>query len=241
MRAARLLLTRAPEDQAALREWALARGFVVLERPALTTTWRAPSAQELAALDSPPDAWAFTSRRAVEAYELALARGELPPACGLVTAVGKGTAARLAAAGLTPLVAEPETGAVLARLLAERLKAGAHVAWPCGEVTREEFPLGLRAAGLVPVPLTLYASVLAAMAPLPEPVDVVFVASPRAARHVLESYPALREAVWVALGTTTAAALREAGILRIVISVATDVAAQQAAVERALDDVEEMP
>lgn len=217
-----MALTRSHEDNAEVGALLECHGLSWISLPCIATRpLRPPDAllEELCA-SGPLDAVAFPSRRAVaallEAPAVLRALGLRPQAL-LVAAVGPGTREALVERGW-PVTLEPEekTGAALAEALAQVLHAGARVLLPGGDRARPELPQGLRARGLVPLPLTVYAHVTDAPPPvIPIPPAVVLSASPSAAKAFLAGNPSLREVPFVAIGATTEAALRRLGATRV--------------------------
>ena len=129
-----------------------------------------------------------------------------------VAAVGSGTASALHSAGIRPDLIGSGGGQDLARaMLAAGCEAGDAVVHITGEPTRPELRTTLAAAGVEVVTVPVYRMV-------PDPIgersatghfDAVVVSSPRLAVRALELFDA-RPPV-VAIGRTTAAALRDLG------------------------------
>lgn len=170
---------------------------------------------------------AFASAAAVERVLGRLSELGIPSAAlagrGLA-AVGPATAARLAA-GLRPpdLVAAEASGEGLARALAERVR-GRRVLLPRPAEGRPELLDGLAGAGAEVLAVEAYRTLpvpaerlrpLAGWVERGE-VDAVAFASPSAVRAVAEALgreaPLLGRALLAAIGPTTAAALRQAGL-----------------------------
>lgn len=154
-------------------------------------------------------AWvAVTSPHAVPCFDRVPRGLGLPP----VAAVGAGTASALQAAGISPaIVGDAGGGALAERMLAAGLRAGDVVLHPCGEDARRELADTLGAAGATVVPVAVYRMVpdeIGARAAAGEFAAVV-VGSPRLAQRAAELFPS-RPPV-VAIGRTTAAALRDLG------------------------------
>lgn len=184
------------------------------------TTDRAVEAHDLgeALAAVAPDGWvAFTSANAVAHVARALgAHAREALRARRIAAVGPATARALAEVDVpVDVLAEEETGAGLARALLERLGAARPpVLLPTARGGRPELGDALRAAGCPVRRVELYESI-----PLPPPpaaeldVDAVVVASPSGARAGLEGCAGagLRARV-VAIGPTTAAALRDLGL-----------------------------
>jgi uroporphyrinogen-III synthase len=231
-------LTRTAEDNAALAPPLAAAGLTVIDYPCLALAPVLPPLVDLVATAGlgPFGAIAFTSPRAVAAFlDQAAVREHVglwsDPA--LLAAVGPGTAQALADRGhAAGLVADPPTGAGLAAGLGARLPPGTAVLLPAGDRLRSETLDALTAAGLVPVPLTVYAHQSVAPAPLPlPPPDVVVCASPSAARTFVRANPDLAEVRFVAIGPTTASALAELGARQVTVARQPNAAALIAAVQ----------
>ena len=237
MPAPRVVLTRTAEDNAALAAPLAAAGITVIDYPCLALAPVLPSLVDLVATAGlgPFGALAFTSPRAVAGFL------DQPAVCqhvglwsdaALLAAVGPGTAQALVERGKTVgLVADPPTGAGLARALGERLAPGTAVLVPAGDRLRPETLDALTEAGLVAVPLTVYAHQAVSPAPLPPPApDVVVCASPSAARTFVRANPDLAGLRFVAIGPTTASALTDLGARQVTVARQPDAEALIAAV-----------
>ena len=151
---------------------------------------------------------AVTSANAVAA--LTGLRGQL--AGTRIAAVGGGTATALHAAGLAAEVVGDSGGAALARrMLAAGLVAGDTVVHACAEDTRPELADVLAAAGVHVRAIAVYRMVRDAVGERAAAgtFHAVVVASPRLAARALELFA--RRPPAVAVGRTTAAALRDLG------------------------------
>lgn len=209
-----VVLTRELEDNLLLARALAGRGVPVRELPCVQTRYVVP--------DSWPSsvaAIAFGSRRAVRGFVHAglgprLLGGASRP---LIAAVGEATRAELEACELAvDLVADPPTGLALAHALAARLEPGARVLVPRGSLAGGGLEPGLNELGRPCLPLVVYANEAPVLPSLePFPVAAVFVAAPSAARRLLQCAPWLRTHSFLAIGPTTAAALRELGVDRI--------------------------
>jgi uroporphyrinogen-III synthase len=157
-------------------------------------------------------AWiAVTSPHAVPALERW--RKDIPLAGLHLAAVGAGTATALQAAGFRPEVVGDAGGAALARrMLDAGLRRGDPVVHPCGEESRHELADVLATAGVRVLAVAVYRMV-------PDPVGeraaqgafaAVVVGSPRLAHRASELFRAPRPPA-IAIGRTTAAALRDLG------------------------------
>lgn len=230
--AGRTVIVTRPRAQSALLAAALrARGartvFAPLIRVVAPRSWRALDAalHGLARFD----AAVFASSNAVDAF---FARAKTifmkrPLAPRVVAAVGPATAAALAARGWrAAVVPEESRAAVLGRAL--RLPRGSRVLLPRAERGREELPRLLRRAG---ARVTLAAAYRTAPDPagrralaraLAAGADAACFASGSAAAAATGARRALRACAVVAIGPTTAAALRRAGIHAAAASSAPD-------------------
>ncbi len=209
-----VVLTREPGDNLPLARALGERGVPVRELPSLQTRFL-PATLPL----EPVAAVAFASRRAVRGYlQAGLHRavpqgGERP----LVAAVGAATREALLAEGIeVDLVAEPSTGEALAEALHRILEPGAAVLVPRGSLAGGGLEPGLESRGRPCLPLPVYANEAPATEAIP-PFDaaVVFVAAPSAAKRVLARAPWLRSRPFLAIGPTTADALRRLGVQRV--------------------------
>lgn len=145
----RVLVTR-PEPGASATARALrAAGFEPVVQP-LTEIRRLPAE----AIDTPAiDAVAVTSANALRhaAPSLLAELANLP-----LYAVGEATAEAASNAGFSDVTAGPGDAAGLVRLICDRLKADATVAYLCGRLRRPDFEQGLRQHGIRPVPVETY-------------------------------------------------------------------------------------
>lgn len=167
----------------------------------------------LAAAIAGADAVACTSRAALDAADELGLRGALAAASLMV--VGKATADHARRYGLEPtLVAGRPTAAGLAESLVHRWRdAGPRtVVWLCGDRALPDLADGLRAVGHRVVQHEIYGSEDVALPDTPPAVDVTVFHAPSAAERIFTAYPALLQCPAVALGETTAAALRRHGV-----------------------------
>lgn len=223
----RVAVTRGKGGEDALGARLRQLGAELLEAPAIAIA--AP--RSLAELDEAlrgleQVAWlAFASANAVErtvarAAELGIARAALGRP--RLAAVGRATAARLASLVRAPdLVPSEARGDALAAALAGHVR-GTRVLVPRAEEGRPELAEGLRRAGAEVIAPVAYRTVAAppeALAPLARAladgvVDAVVFASPSAVRSVVAAVGAelLRRTLLAAIGPTTAAELRAAGL-----------------------------
>lgn len=151
-----------------------------------------------------------------------------------VGAVGPGTSAALAARGIeASIVPSREDGASLAAEVASAFGtrlAGARFLQPRAEEGREELSVGLAARGATVDVVPAYRTTPAtaeALWPLVEELraglcDVVLFASPSAVNAVLDVATDLGAAMAVAIGETTAGALRERRIGSVFVAATAD-------------------
>lgn len=241
----RVAITRTEGDSRGLTDALRARGARVLVCPAIR---RAPPSDP-AALERAIEGLAagryegvlFTSPWSVRVVRARL--GEEPLSARVFGAVGPATRAAIGGWGRGPIVLGPRhDGVSLAEALAEALGdelAALRFLQPRAEEGREELSRLLAARGarvdVVPAYRTLGRDA-AALAPLREALergtlDAVIFASPSAVRAVRaacgEAF--LGSALGLAIGQTTAAALRAAGAKRVAVAAeATDAALVEA-------------
>jgi uroporphyrinogen-III synthase len=210
-----IVLTRAHEDNQALRARLELAGVDVLELPTAQFSDVALAPAHVALL---PDcaALTFASPHAVAAFARQLSAAQVQAIHGVVAAVGPGTAAALARIGLhAALVADaPSTGEALAALVIARLPPQQTVVVVQARQSQPELVEKLRAAGH-----TVHVAIVYENAePAPPTADLlaqaasaraIFFAAPSAADRLLAWAPGLRDRPLVAIGTTTAAALRD--------------------------------
>lgn len=235
-----IVLTRREADNAPLAAKLEAESLRCLSYPCTATCNVEPDDETILALcgGATIAAIAFPSRSAVSGlYDQPTLLAQLPlqgdPVLG---AVGPATAKVLTVRHRAPdLVAVPATGTALAQALARRLGSGARVLVPGGDKPRPELPDGLHAAGLIPLPLQVYAHEDPAPEPLPPPgPSAVVCASPSAARAFLHANPSLKTASFVAIGPTTEKALHELGATKITRATSTSHDALTEAVKLAI-------
>lgn len=210
----KVVLTRAPEDNAGLARALRARGLQVVEIPCVATELvRPPSLPP-----GPFHAVAFTSRRAVrgvfeqDLWEPLVAAAKQP----LVAAVGAATAEALRSRGVAvEITAGAGGGEELGRLLIERLASPARILLPGGDLRAGGLERVLAAAGHRLQPLLVYRHVEPPLPHLQPFAAVVQVASPSAARRLLSANPWLAGERFLAIGKTTAGALGELGVSQV--------------------------
>jgi uroporphyrinogen-III synthase len=216
-----VLVTRAEEDLDDLREALGAIGFGVVPYPVLRPVPAIDESGWAAVRTARPRlrAVAFTSPRAPAALRTAAAARDLTGdlADWPAFAVGGATASAAAAAGFAVAAVGSGGGAELARVVAARLEGGASVLHACGRDHRRDLADSLTAAGIELLEVIVYAMELTPQADLPAlpaaPPAAVLLTSPRAA----EAFAAaagreLAGARLLAMGATTAAGARAAGL-----------------------------
>lgn len=201
----RIVLTRQEESN---RPWAArlrAAGHAVLELP-LVRFRALEVAPEL-----PPSDWLlFTSPQGVRAF----AAAGFAPGEARIAALGAGTAAALAEVGLKDdLGLDTRDGAELAAAFVKKTPAPARVLLPGPSRRLAEPRATLEAAGFAVTELALYETEVVPADDLPDaPLsggDVVFFCSPSAVRAFTGAWQERPDCV--AIGETSAVALREAG------------------------------
>ena len=210
-----MVLTRAAEDNEAMRDALISLGVAVREIPCLEIRSR-PGAR---VPEGPYQAVAFTSRWGVRlAARQGLMACLLPPGGKtLAAAVGGKTAQELASCGIRPdLVAEPPDGAQLARLLQEALPGGGRIVMVRGNLRASLLDEPLARAGYQVLPLVIYDNVAPDIPALsPFAVAAVFVASPSAAQRLLAHNAWLTASRFFCIGRTTARRLKELSVLDV--------------------------
>ncbi len=209
-----VVLTRAPEDNAAVASALRARGVEVREIPCVSFQYLDPGP-----LPHPVGAVAFTSRRGVRGLARLEHGLEWLERASAVAAVGPGTARELEAMGIeVGIVADPPEGRVLAGEISERLPWDLPLSCVAGDLTSAR---GLEATltemGRAFTKVTVYRNLAPHVPALPRfPVAGVLVASPSAARRLLGAMPWMAEARFVSLGPTTSDALSQFGVGSVV-------------------------
>jgi uroporphyrinogen-III synthase len=227
-RTPKILVTR--EDPAPVSRAVRLAGGEPVELPLLATRWLA---FELPAALEDYDWVAFTSARALAALAAkAEAERWLWPPRVPAAAVGDRTAHELQARGWIPECVSRQANA---RGLVERLRArgigGARILFPCSALAEPTFPDGARAAGAVVDAVHVYTTETVwardpvqmgalgrQVAQVLEGGCVATCASPSAARALAEiaaaagAAAALQRTPIVAIGETTASAVRELGL-----------------------------
>jgi uroporphyrinogen-III synthase len=207
-----VVLTREPEDNLELALALRQRKIIVVEMPCLATNYL--SQARLPA--GPFDAITFSSRRGVRGFTR-LDPAQQKIATGktiLLGAVGQATADELTAAGLrVDLVADPPEGKILAEMLIERLKPNARIMAVRGNLRAGKMDTLLRQAGHQLEAGIVYENLEPEIESWPPfQVAAIFVASPSAAKRLLEKNPWMKEKSFLAIGPTTVTALQELGV-----------------------------
>jgi len=153
-----------------------------------------------------------------------------------VAAVGQGTASALQSAGFDDIALVGDGGgeALAERIVAAGLAAGGRVVHPCAEDARQEMRRVVERAGGVYVPVPVYRAVADAVGERAATGEfaAVVVGSPNLARRAVELFPARPPAV--AVGRTTASALRDVGWPPAAVAATPTPADVAAALKRAL-------
>jgi len=207
-----VVLTREPEDNLELALALRQRNIVVREIPCLATNYLSQTHLP----KGPFDAITFSSRRGVRGFtkldpvEQIVAGDE----SSLVGAVGQATAGELTAAGFkVDLVADPPEGKVLAEMLISRLKQNARIMTVRGNLRAGKMDTLLQHAGHQLEPGIVYENLAPEIASWqPFEVAAIFIASPSAVKRLLEKNPWMKEKSFLAIGSTTIAALQELGV-----------------------------
>lgn len=202
----------APDDD--ISHAAQAAGALVVPLPLMTIV--PAGADAIAAARSmlaEADVVVFTSRHAVDAVGRAPLRTNV-----VIAAVGEATARALREIGLHVDVIGNGGGAALAERLSHRVSRR-RVVWPRGEGANDALASGLRAAGAAAVdavdvyrsvPVDIAATVTAAFARR-RPLALVMT-SPKRVQALVEQVKIPGDIMVVAIGDTTAAACRAAGL-----------------------------
>ncbi len=214
----RLVLTRSPEDNAALRALLTGLGLEIVERPALELQYVTPDGDLLERLrEGTYDAATFLSRHAVRG----LLSGRTLPAPSRLVAIGLATKAELEAHGwrgaLMPSEARAEVAAREPDELVPNVRRVLHVR---GEIGTTVLQQSLRERGVQVDELVVYRTAPVAHPPLPTSngPTLVIVASPEAARHAT-----IPSAEYLAIGRSTAQACE---VLELTTHVAAEATAE---------------
>ena len=206
-----VVLTRESEDNLELAKALLERGVLVREIPCISTRFIMPKMPQ-----AQIDVVTCSSRRGVRSVVKQDLVAFLLPEKNrpLVAAVGPATKEELESAGIrVDLVADPPKGTVLARLIMKEVEPPASIAVVRGDLRAGGMDEALEKAGFWIEPLIVYENVGPDIPRLePSPVAAVFVASPSAAKRLVDKNPWIKGAHYCAIGPTTAAALEELGV-----------------------------
>lgn len=231
----RVLVTRPREDAEDLQSGLERLGADVSYLPTISIRLATDAPETTAALSGLDDFdWvAFTSRNAVRAvFDWLSARDRTMPATVKVAAVGAATAQELGKWKITPDCIPPDSSAhaLAAALIATGLSECA-ILLPLGNLAGDELRQSLENAGARVTAVQVYETVPAQTvdrgvqdALARGEIDVVALASPSAFRNLLDlSGGVLREALHrtllVAIGPTTAKAIRSAGYRSAAVAV----------------------
>jgi uroporphyrinogen-III synthase len=227
-----VVLTRESQDNLELAKALLERGVLVREIPCISTRYITPKRLPEAQVD----VVTFSSRRGVRGVlEGNLVERLIPEENRpLVAAVGMATARELESAGIrVDLVADPPKGVELARIIMKEIEPPASIAVVRGDLRAGGMDAALEEAGFWIEPVIVYENPGPDIPRLePSPVAAVFVASPSAARRLVDKNPWIKGAHFCAIGSTTAAALEDLGVGSIQ-EVGTEMDAQVEALCRA--------
>ena len=210
-----VVLTRAHEDNQALRARLEQAGIHVLEVPTAQFA-DVPIAAAHRALLTQGAAVTFASAHAVAAFARQLTAADVQAIQGVVAAVGPSTQAALSRIGLPASIvaSAPSTGRALGELLCAHLSAPSAVVVVQARQSQPDLAELLRAAGHDVHLAVVYENVEPA-APSRALIDAaahanaIYLAAPSAADRLLSWAPQLRDRPLVAIGATTATALRE--------------------------------
>jgi len=170
------------------------------------------TADALAMVAAAP-ALAFTSARAVRRLLARLQQAGMRLAATDLFAVGSATAAAARAFGIRTHTADGSGGRALAELAGGVLPAGSSIGFPCAAGRQRHFENLAAQRRLRVLPLPLYRTVAIAGAPRPATApDVVLLPSPSAVAAYVANDWRPAHARLCAIGPTTAAAMRRAGL-----------------------------
>ena len=218
---ATLILTRTPEDNRLLTESLSSRGLDIIHYPCVDFRMLPFAGGDVAGHPLASFAAAvFTSRRGVAG--VADVARQFRKAGMLIGAVGRGTASAVEEVfGRSPDVVSREgTGADLGRRLAETIPACSRVLHVRGAMTTGHLRGACEVAGLALTPLVVYENVSPDLERLAVQGRCAAVfASPSAVTRFLSVNPDLAgEMFALAVGPTTAQALKEHGVGRVAVA-----------------------
>ncbi len=232
---ATVVLTRRRADNRRLAERLTRKGLRVLEAPALEIVSADPPELETVALGARSlkdfQAALFSSRHGVTGFFRWLKKSGRFGKPEIVAAVGPATARALAEYGWPPyVVADPATGAELAKRMQPRLPPTSRLLAVRGNTSRDAASKSLAESGHRIFPLTVYRN-LETVIPRIAAFQLAVFASPSAVKRFLASNPPVPETAYVAIGSTTARALREHGLSPVQARTTSDEALEAAVFE----------
>lgn len=216
----RVLITRSEQRSAELLDALRREGVTAICEP-VTETVRTADAASLPDLTR-VDWIAFTSVNAVTAFaEILSESGRVLPADIRLAAVGPATA-HVVRQNLRALdvISGSAGGAALAKNVLHFVKAEFDLTllWPCAQNSLPEFADALSVAGMNVIEWPIYATesippwALQARLERPSTFDAVVFAAPSAVKSLRDAWPQPWSFAAVAIGQTTADALRQAGV-----------------------------
>ena len=240
---ATVVLTRSSADNAPLAAILRANGISVLEiaTAALRDVPVQPDLEAVRVWLGHARAVAFTSRHGVGSFVRQLGTAILHRPGLAVAAVGEATAQALRDHGVfvAVQVPEPATGRQLAKAIAATLPATSTVVVVQARHSQRDLPTDLLAQGYDVRQAVVYEN---AVPPEPDPAvhayasphAVVYVAAPSAVARLLQWSSAWRNARWVAIGPTTAAALAGNGLTAAAVCARPDLTTVAATLQQLL-------
>jgi uroporphyrinogen-III synthase len=212
-----VVLTREAEDNHEIKAALEAQEVVVVEIPCIATKYQL--ATKLPGIDF--DAVAFTSRRGVRGMLqqdlVSSILGDNPDRPPIIGVVGEATADELQKADIQPkIVASMPQGKILAEELCNILPPKSKVAIVRGNLNIGGFDQVIKQAGHELVTIEVYQNITPKI-PIFQPFQVaaVFVASPSAARRLIERNAWFIDCPFFAIGPTTAKRLVEHGVVKV--------------------------
>ncbi len=223
---ARVLITRSAERSVELMNALQDAGITAIAEPVTFTTRIADAAMlpDLSRVN-----WiAFTSANAVAAFsEILEASGRALPANVRFAAVGIATAQQVRnRLHASEIVCGSATGADLAQAILEVCvdEKRITVLWPCAQASQPGFADNLSAAGADVIEWPVYATeavppwTLQGRLERPSSFDAVVFAAPSAVKSLRDAWPEPWTFAAIAIGPTTADALRQTGMAESLIS-----------------------
>ncbi|MEX0778900.1 MAG: uroporphyrinogen-III synthase [Balneolales bacterium] len=204
--------TTEEEEQLARR-----MGFQLISYPLLKFEYIKPNDAELDDLwEMSAHCWVFTSKNGVEGFARLFEQGMVPVKPKKVFAVGKKTAIKLRELEFYAEVPEVNNGSALAELIVEdgTVKSVIHF---CGNLRRRELSEILGRNHIKVKDLVVYKTIREKpQNNYPKDIDAVLIYSPSAVEAYKELFGKLEELPTVAIGATTAAALREMNCKKVI-------------------------